>query len=323
MNIIRIGVLGCASIADRSMIPAIRSLPDNFKLVAVASRDYRKACLFARKFDCEPIEGYGNLISRNDIDAVYIPLPTGLHAEWVNKALSGRKHVYAEKSIAMTANEAGQMVSNAKKLNLALMEGYMFQYHSQHQHVVSLIKDGAIGQIRHLSASFGFPKLAADNFRYDPSIGGGVLMDAAGYPLRAAFFILGNNLKVAGSSVYYDKKSGVSMYGSAYLAGEEGVGASISFGFDNYYQCNYQVWGSKGKITVQKAYTPPPDFIPTFLIEDASGTRIISSEPDNHFRKAMLEFHRIIVSTGKEGHYEDISIQSKALEEIGKQSKPI
>jgi len=323
MKIIRIGVLGCAKVADLSVIPAIKNLPDNFKLIAVASRDYKKARSFAQKFNCEPIEGYGNLINRKDIDAIYIPLPTGLHAEWVNKALFAGKHVYAEKSIASKFSEAKEMVHNAKASNLALMEGYMFQYHSQHQHVMKLIKDGVIGEIRHFSASFGFPPLSPGNFRYDKIIGGGALMDAAGYPLRAAFFILGNELKVAGASVYYDSKNGTSIYGSAYLSGKNGIGASISFGFDNYYQCSYQLWGSKGKIIVERAYTPGPDFIPTFLIENADGKQVIKSTPDNHFQKAFLEFHRIIVGEGKKNHYNDILVQSKNLEEIKIQSQII
>lgn len=320
---IHIGVLGCANIAGRSVIPAIKSLPDNFKLIAIASRDYKKALSFAQKFNCEPIEGYANLINRKDIDAVYIPLPTGLHAEWVNKALFAGKHVYAEKSFASTFSQAKEMICNAKASNLALMEGYMFQYHSQHQHVMKLVKDGVIGQLRHFSASFGFPPLSPDNFRYDNIIGGGALMDAAGYPLRAACFILGNELKVRGASVYYDPKNTTSIYGSAYLSGDNGVGASIAFGFDNYYQCSYQLWGSKGKITVEKAYTPGPEFIPTFLIENEDGKRVIKDKPDNHFQKAFLEFHRIIVGQGKEDHYNAIEIQSKNLEEMKIQSQTI
>ncbi|MFH1540235.1 MAG: Gfo/Idh/MocA family oxidoreductase [Elusimicrobiota bacterium] len=323
MKIIHIGVLGCANVAERSVIPAIKNLPNNFKLIAIASRDYKKAQSFAQKFNCEPIEGYGDLINRKDIDAIYIPLPTGLHAEWVNKALFAGKHVYAEKSIASTFSETKEMVHNAKMSNLALMEGYMFQYHSQHQSVMKLINEGVIGETRYFSASFGFPPLLPENFRYDKIIGGGALMDAAGYPLRAAFFILGNELKVTGASVHYDPKSGTSIYGSAYLSGKNGVGASISFGFDNYYQCSYQLWGSKGRMSVEKAYTPGPDFIPTFLIENMDGKRTIKSTPDNHFQKAFLEFHRIIVGEGKGNHYNDILIQSKSLEEIKIQSQMI
>lgn len=98
---IRIGVMGCADIAQRLVIPAIQQLGEKFKLVGVASRTADKARSFADRFACESIEGYNTLVLRDDIDAVYIPLPTGLHKEWIIKALEHGKHVYAEKSIAM------------------------------------------------------------------------------------------------------------------------------------------------------------------------------------------------------------------------------
>jgi len=96
MKKIRIGVLGCANIAHRSVIPAILSLPDHFELVAIASRTLDKATIFAQEFGCEAMSPYEKLIQRKDIDAVYLPLPTGLHKEWLNKALISGKHVYAE-----------------------------------------------------------------------------------------------------------------------------------------------------------------------------------------------------------------------------------
>ncbi|MBC7603407.1 MAG: Gfo/Idh/MocA family oxidoreductase, partial [Ramlibacter sp.] len=80
---IRIGIVGCAKIARRSMAPAIRQLGDDFELVAVASRDAAKAATFAAEFGCEAVTGYDALVERPDVDALYVPLPTGLHPEWV------------------------------------------------------------------------------------------------------------------------------------------------------------------------------------------------------------------------------------------------
>ena len=86
MNRIRIGILGCAKIARRSMAPAILQLKDRFELLAVASRDAEKAKDFAREFSCEAVTGYAALLARPDLDALYVPLPTGLHHEWVGPA---------------------------------------------------------------------------------------------------------------------------------------------------------------------------------------------------------------------------------------------
>lgn len=320
MKKIRIGVLSCANIAHRSMIPAVLSLPEKFELVAVASRTMEKASAFAQAFGCESIAPYEAMLERRDIEALYMPLPTGLHKEWINKALIAGKHVYAEKSIAFSLGDALEMVQNARSHNVALMEGFMFQYHSQNLKVKEMLANGAIGEIRYFTGSFGFPPFPdADNFRYDKEVGGGAIFDACGYPVRAAFFLLGDALKVQGASVYYDQAHKSSLYGSAFLRGENGIGASISFGFDNYYQCNYQIWGSKGKLTANKAYTPKVDQASTLTWEHDYQTEIIDCEADNHFVKAMMEFHHIISDPAfREKHYTAILRQSEALDTIAK-----
>lgn len=317
---INIGIIGCANIADRSVIPAIINLSNQFNLIAVASRSKEKANLFALKYNCEACNSYEEIIKRQDIDALYIPLPTGLHDEWVNKALNAGKHIYAEKSIASNPHQAKIMIENAKTNKVALMEGFMFQYHTQHNHVKQLISDGVIGEIRHFASSFGFPPLDKTNFRYDDIIGGGALLDAAAYPVRAAFFILGDQLLLSGASLHIDQQLKTNIFGSAYLKGLNGIGASISFGFDNYYQCSYSLWGSKGKITVEKAFTPRHDTIPTFKLETPTETIIIESTPDNHFEKAFIEFYNIIHNpNSREKHFKEILQQSKTLDEIRKQ----
>lgn len=313
---INIGVMGCAAIAERSFIPAILSLSEDYRLVAVASRTSDKAADFAQKFHCEGITGYQNLIDRTDIDAIYLPLPTGLHAQWVMKALAAGKHVYAEKSIALNHQDASAMVQMAKAHEVALMEGYMFQYHKQQQHVRELLSAGAIGELRHFSATFGFPPLPPGDFRYDEQIGGGVLADAAGYPVRAAFFWLGDDITVQGASLFRDPASEVPLYGSAYLAGPNGVGASLAFGFDNYYQCRVTFWGSAGKLTMQKAFTPKKGETPGLMLDKASGTDIIHSEADDHFIGALSEFKTLIGGKERERHYKEILQQSEALEKI-------
>lgn len=321
-KIVKIGVLGCAKIARSSFIPAIQSLPDKFELVAVASRSIAKASAFADEFNCKAIEGYENLIHSNIIDALYIPLPTGLHKEWIIKALKAGLHVYAEKSIASKLIDAEKMVSTAKSNDLALMEGYMFQYHSQHQIVLDLLRDGEIGAIRHFTSSFGFPPLGSDNFRYNETIGGGVLLDAAGYSVRAVHFILGSGFEVKGATLYIDPDLKTSIYGSAFLSNSKGIGASVSFGFDNYYQCRYEIWGETGKISAERAFTPKPNDSPKIIISKADGSNTIEVEPEDHFVKALKEFHFAIRNSGNRAkHYSEILVQSKSLDQIKDLSK--
>lgn len=320
MEKIRIGVMGCAAIAQRSVIPAIIELGELFDLVAVASRTREKAEQYASLFDCEVVVGYEELLKRQDIDAIYMPLPTGLHREWVIKALKAGKHIYVEKSIARTYEDAREMVALAKSKGLTLMEGYMFRYHAQHKKVFELLDSGVVGEIRQFSASFGFPPLALDNFRYDPEIGGGALMDCAGYTVSASSFILQQKLCVKAADIFYNEK-GTSLYGSAFLQGEKKVSASISFGFDNFYQCNYAIWGSLGRIYLRKAFTPKVNEVTIVRLELPSGIQEYEIPADNHFIHAFEEFYRIIFSAEKDKYYDLILEQSEILNEIERISK--
>ena len=177
------------------------------------------------------------------------------------------------------------------------------------------LREGLIGEVRHFHGSFGFPPLPDDDFRYDEALGGGVLMDAAGYPLRAAHRLLGDDLEVRGATVH--RGGGTALWGSAFLANPSGVGASIAFGFDNFYQCRYELWGSRGKLVAERAYTAGAAFSPRLLLESVDGGRELLVEPDNHFVAALRAFSdAILESKRREELYQQILVQSRSLQKI-------
>lgn len=324
-SILNIGVIGCASIAERSVIPAIKNLSTKFNLIAVASRNKLKADEFAQKFNCKAYHNYEDLLADESINAIYLPLPTGLHLEWISKALDAGKHIYAEKSFANNLNQTIILIENAKKHKLTLFEGYMFQYHAQHAQIQKIIAEGTIGEIRHFSSKFGFPPLDITNFRYDPILGGGALLDAAGYTIKATTLILGNEMKVKAATLKFNHSNSeneVNIYGSAFMSNDKGIGASLAFGFDNYYQCNYEIWGTKGKLIVEKAFTPKFDQKPSILLEINNNIERIELNADNHFEKALVEFYDTIQSDSKRiQHYTEIQNQSEAQDSILAYSK--
>ena len=280
-----------------------------------------KANDFADTFGCEAIIGYEKLIARDDIDALYIPLPTGLHSEWVGKAIAAGKHVYVEKSFSLSLCETRSLIKIASRKDIAVMEGYMFLYHNQQKLALSFLQDGYIGEPRHFHGCFSFPPLPLDDFRYKENIGGGVLMDAAGYPLRAARFFCGDAMTVDAATIFCNSDTGVSIWGSAFLSNMAGLGASIAFGFDNFYQCHYEITGSIGKLSVARAYTPGPNLATQITIETADDVQVVGVEPDNHFLGALLEFYSLIQNkTKRRKHYHDIVEQSLALGDIKRKS---
>jgi len=311
---IRVGVMGCANIAIRTVIPTIIQSSE-FELVAVASRTQEKATMCSERFGCEGIVGYQNLVSRTDIDAIYMPLPTGLHEKWVIECLLANKHIIIEKSLAMDYESAAKMVDLANKRDLLIMENFMFVYHSQHKFIMDQISNGEIGELRCFRSSFGFPPLADDNFRYNKELGGGALLDAAAYTVRAGQLFLGNNLNVDAAKLNFcDKK--VDVFGSAILSNPEGVCAQVAFGFDNYYQCNYELWGSKGKIVAHKSFTPKPNEKPLVTIETQDRVITLQLPSDDHFKNIFSEFSKEIISHNFQKKYSEILNQARLLNQI-------
>lgn len=319
MNRLNIGVLGCANIAERFLIPAIISLPDEFTLTAVASRTEANAKRLAEKFNTLPICGYDVLVGLNELDALYIPLPNSQHFEWIKKALEKGIHVLSEKSLACSLDQVSELVNLAKQKNLALLENFQFQFHSQLEHIKQLVYSGKIGDIRSVRSSFGFPPFKdPNNIRYQKKLGGGALLDAGAYPIKLAQQFLGSEVHIAGASLFIDEDKGVDIWGGGLIKQNDGpLFAEISFGFDHYYQCSLELWGSKGKIFTNRIFTAPPGFSPIINIQTESGDESITLNKDNHFKNMLMHFHMIATSkAGLEQELERNIQQARLIQEF-------
>ena len=310
---IRIGVLGCANIAVRSMIPALQTHQD-FELVGIASRSHVKALAVVRNYNCIPLT-YDDLVEHPAIDAIYIPLPTGMHAEWVTKCLSAGKHVICEKSLGVTQLEVQQMITLARTKRLLVIENFQFRFHSQHAYVKEILGSGMLGEIRCFRSSFGFPPFADGpaNIRYQQELGGGALLDAGAYTLKATTFLLGFGFKVKAASLRFASGYEVDIGGSAYLEREDGLVSQTAFGFDNFYQCNYEIWGSRGKLTASRAFTAGPGCSPELVIETTDGVRIESLSADNHFHKVLTYIAALIDAGNYECEYRECLEQARLI----------
>jgi dTDP-3,4-didehydro-2,6-dideoxy-alpha-D-glucose 3-reductase len=310
------GVIGCASIAQRFVIPAI--IESGNKLVAVASRKLDTAKQLAEKFQCEAMEGYENLLERKDIDAVYIPLPTSMHFEWVMNSLEAGKHVLVEKAASVDPAEMKQMVGKAKEKKLALVENFQFQHHAQNLFVKELLKKNEIGDIRCFRSSFGFPPFSPEtNIRYKKELGGGALLDSGAYVLKATNYFFGYGFEVKAAHLNFHEDYAVDWFGGAFLLNKEsGIFSEVAFGFDNYYQCNYEIWGNKGKITATRAFTAPPGFSPSILLEKDGKTEEIKIDADNHFLNMINHFSRMVDNKDFDNEYEALTEQASLIQQV-------
>jgi dTDP-3,4-didehydro-2,6-dideoxy-alpha-D-glucose 3-reductase len=310
------GVIGCASIAQRFVIPAI--IESGNKLIAVASRKMDTAKELAEKFGCEAVEGYQNLLDRKDIDAVYIPLPTSMHFEWVMRSLEAGKHVLVEKAASVDPKEMKQMIGKAREKNLALVENFQFQHHAQNIYVKELLNKNEIGEIRCFRSSFGFPPFSPEtNIRYKKELGGGSLLDSGAYVLKVTSYFFGKGFEVKAAHLGFHKEYGVDWFGGAFLQNKaSGIFSEVAFGFDNYYQCNYEIWGSKGKITATRAFTAPPGFSPVILLEKDGKTEEIKIEPDNHFLNMINHFTSMVDQEDFNHEYEALTEQASLIQQV-------
>ncbi|MFI6287502.1 Gfo/Idh/MocA family protein [Streptomyces sp. NPDC051018] len=297
MDTVRFGVLGCAGIARRRMLPAMAADP-GITVTALASRRPATADSWAAEYGCAPEYDYPALLDRGDVDAVYVPLPAALHARWTEAALRAGKHVLCEKPLTTDAGRTGELLALARVRGLVLAENVMFVHHPQHETVRRLVADGAIGEPRSLHAAFEVPPLPEDDIRHRPDLGGGALFDVGVYPVRAALHLLGGPLTVVTAELTHSPVHGVDMGGGAVLAGPGGVTAELSFGLDRPYRSQYVLHGSTGRLTVDRAFTPPAGHRPRILLADGSGERVLDLAAHDQVAAALAAF-TAAVRTGR------------------------
>ena len=293
---IKFGIIGCSRIAKRSVIPAI--IKSEFaELEMIGSRSPDKAKVFSDEFNCKKYGSYEDVISDDLIDAVYISTPIGTHEEWANKAASAGKHIHCEKSSTTSFESAKKMIEQSKQNNVRIMEGFMFRFHPQHQKVQELITDDKIGDLFSFNASFGFPAFPEGDIRYDLNLGGGFLNDCGCYPINASRMVLKKEPIGVSCNLSIDTKTGVDTSGVSYMVYEDGKNALITYGNGNYYQSKYNIWGSKGIISLDRAYSVPPNFKTNVNVQystennwDSRRDENYEINPTDHFTEMINSF---------------------------------
>lgn len=255
---VRWGVLGVASIFERRMVPAFAAA-SNAQVVAVASRSLDKANEAARKHGIPAAFGsYEELLRSPEIEAVYIPLPNDLHAEWTLKALARGKHVLCDKPAALSFADATRMANAAQDVGLRLMEGFMFRHHPQHARIAEIIAAGEIGNVAHFRGTFTYAaeKRHRSTYRFNRAQGGGALFDVGVYPLNTVRLSFGAEPLAVSTIAAPDAASGVDKRILVLLEWSDGRTAVVEGGFDQTFTSRYEIAGDKGVVTTERAFQP-------------------------------------------------------------------
>ena len=182
---IRWGFLGAGFVASKGMAPAVHAAAGAV-LQAVGARDAGRAAALE---PAASVGSYAEICARDDVDAVYVSLPNNDHLHWVQVALEAGKHVLCEKPLGMGAAEVAIMRSAADRSDRLLVEAAWNRWHPRTQRLDELV--APITGPRQVSAWFTFSGIPADNYRLDPTRGGGALLDVGCYAVAASMAALG------------------------------------------------------------------------------------------------------------------------------------
>ncbi len=311
----RIGIISPAEIAMRRFLPALEKsnkfefagiavntieerfldpFPPKDEMNKVLDNSRAKANTIISQFGGILYDGYKTILEDPSIDAIYIPLPPGLHYKWAKLALEKGKHVLVEKPSTVSEKDSRELTQIAEKKGLALHENYMFVYHKQLEEIHRIVNSGEIGDVRLFRISFGFPRRSDNDFRYNKALGGGALLDAGGYTIKYALYLLGSTARILYAKSNYIPEYNVDMYGSAALMSADGRVVHISFGMDNEYKCELEVWGSRGCLITGRVLTAPDGFIPTATIRKQGKDQVIKLSSDDSFLKSLEIFDKCI-----------------------------
>lgn len=293
---LRIGILGFSDIAYNRFLPALTKA-DGIVCVGVAkfSEDEpaERGQRFIDRYELPIFPSFDSLIESDEVDAVYLPTPPATHYEWAKKVLRAGKHALVEKPITCHLHETKELLKLAEQKDLAIFENFMFLYHSQLQQVKKWISDDKLGELRQISAWFGFPKRSPDDFRYNKALGGGARLDAAGYLVKLADFLM-EEPSVVASTLNDLPGFSVDMFGSMMLVDKEGLSFHGSFGMDNSYRCELDIWGSKGRLYTDRILTAPPNFRPRYTLTFQNGSEEYSLPADDHFLHSIERFVHLV-----------------------------
>jgi predicted dehydrogenase len=265
-NAIRIGILGAATIAPPALIwPALYN--PNVIIAAVAARDSTRAMAFAKKHHIPRFfSSYEELLAQQDIDAVYIPSPNGLHFKWACAALRAGKHVLCEKPITSNAEEAEALLHCAKECNRLVMEASHSFYHPALIRAREIVRSGELGVIQSVEASFKIPLIPKSDIRYNvngtqPQLAGGAFMDTGVYTANCVRFLTDLNFLRCVRATATEAFPGVDSAMDAVLEFENSpvvgkVSCSLALPFPFLPQIHARVQGSFGSLELSNFVMP-------------------------------------------------------------------
>ncbi len=251
MERIRIGTLGAARIAPAAIVRPARQVPE-VEVVAVAARDRDRAEKFAEKHGIPRVfDDYASLIADPEIDAIYNPLPNGLHAEWTERAIAAGKHVLCEKPFTANSAEAEHIAGLAAQTDLVVMEAFHYRYHPVAARMREIAQSGELGELRRIETSMCIPLPLPNDIRYRYDLGGGAVMDVGCYAIHMNRVVAGSEPTVVSATARLAKPK-VDRWMRAELRYSDGLSGTMTCALwsSSLLKISVKVTGDRGTLKV-------------------------------------------------------------------------
>jgi predicted dehydrogenase len=254
---LRLGILGAARIAPDAVCKPAGDHP-RVRITAIAARDRDRAQQFATKWDIPRVhDSYQALLDDPEVDAVYNPLPNGLHGHWTMEAVDAGKHVLCEKPFTANEDEARAVAAHVDSTDRVVMEAFHWRYHPLADRILELLVDGAIGEPTSARASLCFPIRSPADIRWNLGLAGGALMDAGCYPIHMLRTFLAGEPSVRSAQIW-ERMPGVDRLAEAQLDFDGGVTASLraSMWSRHLVAVWLKIVGTEGEVRVLNPLSP-------------------------------------------------------------------
>jgi len=297
MKPVRWGVLSVSKHFSFRIQPALKG-SSTAEIAAIASRSLEKAEQAAREMSIPKAYGsYEKLLADPGIDAVYIPLPNHLHAEWVKKAADAGKHILCEKPFGMNAEETRQSIAHAQARGVLVMEAFMYRFHPQWRRVRELVAIGEIGAVRAVHTFFSYSNLDPANIRNILEAGGGAIPDIGCYAVSSSRYVLGREPSRVISLVARDPAFKTDVLSSAILDFGD-ARALFTVATQTHPVQRVDVIGTGGSILVHLPYNAHPDVPQEVTVAAKLGARTIQFPIVDQYSIMFDEMSRAIRAGG-------------------------
>jgi predicted dehydrogenase len=292
---IRWGILGTAGIAESAFLPALRQTREGVA-VSVGSRDPARGQRWAAEQGVDrAVQGYAAVIADPDVEAVYIPLPNGLHAEWTIAALRAGKFVFCEKPLCGTVEDTERVLTAARTAAGSLWEAFVFPFHEQMQRVRTMLAEGAIGEVREIQSRFHFVLDDAGDIRLFADLAGGSIQDVGCYPIRLARLLFDAEpdlSRALADAEWTADGADTELWGALVFPQDRRL--EFSCGFRSAHDTFTRVLGTEGEIRITGPFHPGPDDEMVIVRDGSTERQLATATGEMSFTPAIRHIHRVV-----------------------------